>query len=376
MTLPDPTSTPMPGDVLRAELAKKGWTQAELARIIQRPLPTINEIIQGKKSITPEMAVVLGVAFGNGAKFWGQLDLDYRLALIPHDSADVERRLRLHAVAPIKEMEKRGWIRPNLSDDVLEQELQKFFGVSSLDEDPVFSVAARKADRLGELTPLQKAWCARARQMAIALPVKAFDRTKVAATERRLRQLAAYPKEARHVASTLAECGIRFVVIETLTGGKIDGAAFWLDEQSPVIAVSVCHDRVDSFWFTLMHEFAHICAGDAVSVDDDLTGDSYKPSEMKEDMERRADDAAANSLIPHAELTSFVRRVSPLYSKERIVQFAHRIKIHPGIIVGQLQHRGEIGYSANREMLVKIREAVTETALTDGYGRSIAPNVL
>jgi HTH-type transcriptional regulator/antitoxin HigA len=50
------------------------------------------------------------------------------------------------------------------------------------------------------------------------------------------------------------------------------------------------------------------------------------------------------------------------------VQFAHRIKIHPAIIVGQLQHRGEIGYHANREMLLKIRESIIQAALTDGWG--------
>jgi HTH-type transcriptional regulator/antitoxin HigA len=64
-------------------------------------------------------------------------------------------------------------------------------------------------------------------------------------------------------------------------------------------------------------------------------------------------------------------RVSPLYSKTRIIQFAHTIQIHPGIIVGQLQYRGEIGYSANREMLVKIRDIVIDSALTDGWGRSV-----
>jgi len=97
---------------------------------------------------------------------------------------------------------------------------------------------------------------------------------------------------------------------------------------------------------------------------------------MKEDAERRADEEAAATLVPPQELRSFMRRVGPLYAKDRIIQFAHRIKMHPGVIVGQLQHRGEIGYAANREMLAKVREIVTQTALTDGYGRTIAPGAL
>jgi HTH-type transcriptional regulator/antitoxin HigA len=52
------------------------------------------------------------------------------------------------------------------------------------------------------------------------------------------------------------------------------------------------------------------------------------------------------------------------------------VKMHPGIIVGQLQHRGEIGYSAHRDLLAKVRAIVTETSLTDGWGRTISPGIL
>ena len=79
-------------------------------------------------------------------------------------------------------------------------------------------------------------------------------------------------------------------------------------------------------------------------------------------------------VIPEDKLNSFIMRVSPLYSKKKIIQFAHTIQMHPGIIVGQLQNRGEIGYSANREMLVRIRNNVIKTALTDGWGHNIEVN--
>jgi HTH-type transcriptional regulator/antitoxin HigA len=149
----------------------------------------------------------------------------------------------------------------------------------------------------------------------------------------------------------------------------------WLDEYSPVIAVSLRYDRIDAFWFTLMHELSHVINRDA-SLDCDLNcnllGDGQIISETKEEIERRADNEASSSLISADVLESFILRVGPLYSKTRIIQFAHRIGIHPGIIVGQLQHRGEIRYSANREMLVKIREIVSATSLTDGWGHTLA----
>jgi HTH-type transcriptional regulator/antitoxin HigA len=59
-----------------------------------------------------------------------------------------------------------------------------------------------------------------------------------------------------------------------------------------------------------------------------------------------------------------------MYSKARINQFANRIKMHPGIIVGQLHHRGEVRAAAHRGLLVKIREHVLTTAIVDGWGCS------
>lgn len=366
----------LPGDAIRAELAKRGWTQADLARIISRPLPTINEIVVGKRGIMPEMAIALGAAFGNGAEHWATLEANYRLALVPHDSAEIKKRVRMYALAPVKEMEKRGWIRGRLTDDALESELCRFFGIASLDQEPDPVVATRKTARIAPLSIVQRAWCFRARQLATAVHSRPFAAARLDDAERRLRRLAAYPKEARHVPEVMRECGIRFVVIESLSGGRIDGAAFWLDSDTPVIAMSIRYDRIDSFWFTLMHEFMHIRAGDVFSADDDLAGDDFKPPQQKADIERLADERAAAALIPATEISSFIRRVGPLYSKDRIIQFAHRMKIHPGIVVGQLQHRREIGFSANREMLAKVRDVVTDTALTDGFGRSIAPGLL
>jgi HTH-type transcriptional regulator/antitoxin HigA len=167
-------------------------------------------------------------------------------------------------------------------------------------------------------------------------------------------------------------------VIEPLPGTKIDGAAFWLGPASPVIIVSLRLDRIDNFWFTVFHEFKHIQNEDSLSVDSGLVGDDQDstPTLIQEDSELRANEEAASALVSKTELESFVRRVGPLYSKQRIVQFAHRIKIHPGIIVGQLQRRDELGYSAHRDLLAKVRQVVTATALTDGWGEQIPSTLL
>ena len=363
----------MPGDEIRKELHKRGWTQEILAQILKQHLPAINLIIQGKRPITPDMAIMLAAAFDTTPEKWINMEATYRLSLAKANPEPVQKSAKLYSFAPIAEMERRGWIPHAKSIEEQEQVLCRFFEINSLDEEPQISVATRKSSPVQNLTADQKAWCFRAKHLGEALHVSPFNKIRFKDSLQKLRELAAFPEEARHVPKLLAEYGVRFVVIEPLHNCKIDGATIWLKEDSPVIAVSLRYDRIDAFWFTLLHEFIHVLYEDA-SIDEDLCGEEQLPSIAKIEVERRADLEAADVLVSAEKLNSFILRISPLYSKARIIQFAHTVQIHPGIIVGQLQHKGEIGYSANREMLVKIRDIVANSALTDGWGRRIEIN--
>ena len=373
--LPD-ARPPHPGRMLRQLLDEKAWTIEDLAAITGYSRTAISAVSAERGGVSADMAVALGAAFGNGAADWLRWDAEYQLSLVETDPASVERRAKLHDIAPIRDMRKRGWIRETKNDRELEDELARFYGSPLLDATP-FSLATFRAESLRDLNPAEKAWCFQARRLANTIPVAVFDRGRLDAAERKLRQLAAFSQEAKRLPQALAHFGIRLVIVEPLPGSRIDGAAFWIGE-SPAIAVSARWDRVDAFWFTLVHEFMHIKNDDAYSVDINLyhEGEAGVAIAADNDAEQRANDQAADLLVPKTELESFIRRVSPLYATVRIVQFAHRIRMHPGIIVGQLQHRGELRYSAHRDLLVKIRALVTETALTDGWGNSVSPDVV
>src|SRR5262249_56919904 len=126
-----------PGDFLREELAERGWTQADLAEILGKSLPLVNEVITGKREITPATAQALSAALGTSAQFWLNLESTYRLYLESQkrreDDAAVTRRAILYSRAPVKEMVKRGWIEVSSNVDVLEKRICDFFEIKSID---------------------------------------------------------------------------------------------------------------------------------------------------------------------------------------------------------------------------------------------------
>ena len=366
-----PISIPSPGDFIREELKKRSWSQEDLAQILGRTATRISQLLKGKQEVSPEIAVELETAFGIPAAVWMQREAEYRLSQVRCDTGAIRQRTKIFAMAPVKEMQKRGWVRNTDDMSALEEDVSHFFEIKNVNEQPELLAAMRKSAPMVALTGQQLAWCYRVRQLSKSVMVGNFNESRLDECARELKKLAAYSQEVQKVPATLAKYGIRFVIVEPLSGGKVDGIATWLNDDSPVVGMSVRFDRIDAFWFTLGHELSHIKHRDVASVDSDVRGVETLDLDGKPEFECRADRDSAAMLISPKELDSFILRVGPLYSKERVNQFANKIKIHPGIIVGQLQHKNEIGYSANREMLVKIRHNVIQVALTDGWGHSV-----
>jgi len=362
---------PPPGEFIRAELEKRGWGQAELAKVIGRPLPTVNEIIQGKRAILPEMAVALGAAFGTGALVWLQRESAYRLSLVEQNDPETHARARLYGLAPVKDMERRGWIAPTRRARELDAELCRFFRVASLEEAPRLEASARQPGSAEEFTAAQRAWLFRAAQLAATVPARPFEPGRFEAGLSGLRALAGAADGVPRVPGALAELGVRFVVVEPLPRTRLDGAAFWLREDQPTIALSLRYDRIDWFWHTLAHELSHVRHGDRRSLDANLVGESRV--EPAGEVEARAEREGAAFLIPPERLRSFILRTRPFYAKEKLVGFARRHAVHPGIVSGQLQHLKELGWDAHRDLLVKVREPLTRAAPTDGWGRAPLP---
>lgn len=356
-----------PGEFLRDELEARGWTQTELAEIMGRPVRLINEIIAGKKAITPETAVQLGDSLGTGPELWMNLESQHQLSKVTNQDNQIARRARLYERFPVREMVKRGWIQASKSIDVLEQQFIDFFGLNSFDSKLSFSHAAKKFAPESDVTPLQLAWLFRVRKIASEMVVPAYSEKALRNALPALSALLCAAEEVRHVPRVLNDAGVRFVIVEAIPGSKIDGACFWLAKDKPVIALSLRLDRIDNFWFVLRHEIEHVLqkhGQENFILDQDIQSTSTETISQDEVV---ANAAASEFCVPHGEITGFIARVAPLFSDERVVLFARRINVHPGLVVGQLQYR--LGrYDLFKKHQVKVRQFITLTARVDGWG--------
>ncbi len=362
-----------PGEFLVDELEARGWSQKEFAEIVGRPHATVNQIAQGKKAITPETAREFAAALGTSAELWLSLQGAYDLAQVRADDGDIGRRAALHTAAPVAEMRRRGWISGARDVGRTEAAVLAFFGVRTLTEIPgSLQAAPRRSTSTVGLNPAQAAWCRRAKELAEGAKVAAYTPERLRTSLPALRAAAVVPERAAEVAELLAAAGVRFVVVRHLAGTRMDGAAMWLGRNKPLVALSLRFDRIDYFWFTLGHELGHLLHGDAKDFcDDDLArGEDEEPESVHANpaaVERKADDFAAQWLVPKDALASFVARARGRFDRRTIIALAAEVGVHPGIVAGRLQWSGLVRYAAYRDMLAKVRSSVLSRSIADGW---------
>lgn len=368
-----------PGQYIEALITSRGWTQRVLAIIIGLDETMLNKIISGKKPVDAKTSILLGDVFEVDPLVFLGLQKEYDLAKAKIEmQPDLGRATRAHLFGelPISEMIKRGWLSADNIRDVpqVEAALVKFFGAKSVDDIEILPHAAKKTQTLSPATSVQIAWLYRVKSIAQDMMVGKFSIDAVRAAIDKLKDLLHSPEEARKVPRILAECGIRYLIVEALPSSKIDGVCFWLDEKSPVIAMSLRYDRIDNFWFVLRHEMEHVIqkhAQQKVIIDTELEGKNAGDSSDIAEEEQLANRAALEFCVPQKKIGSFIARKHPFFREADILGFANTLHIHPGIIAGQLQHRTG-RYDRFRGHLVKIKYAVAPGAMVDGWG-DVAP---
>ena len=138
------------------------------------------------------------------------------------------------------------------------------------------------------------------------------------------------PKLAQEL---LHKYGIILEVVHHYKNTYLDGAAYITDDGQPIVGLTLRYDRIDNFWFTLLHEIAHIKfhlePGNYIADDMSLRG-----AHSDDRHEREADEFAERALLPHG----FDLDQKEIISREDVHHYAHTNNVHPAIVAGRIQH--------------------------------------
>lgn len=333
-----------PGEYLHEVLAAQGMSQADLARRLGRPMQAVNEIVKGRKAITPETALQLEQVVPVPAHIWTGLEEAYQLALARAEEREsLDEEVDLIDAALYRKLAEHGQV-PAVKGASKESRRQRvrgmrrFFGVASLCNVPDLQTfrAAFRVSTAGRIEEYALAAWLRwgEKEASKREEVGKYDGKALKALIPWLRTCTLQPPKEWQpkVAKALAECGIVLVVLPHLPRTRAHGAAYWLSSSKAVLQLSIRRKRVDIFWFSFFHELAHLLRHRTrdVYVSWDPNGD-----ERKSMHEREADRFAGDILIPPKDYEAF--RENSGFSAHSIVAFAESIGIHPSIVLGRLQ---------------------------------------
>ncbi|SCX72792.1 ImmA/IrrE family metallo-endopeptidase [Variovorax sp. EL159] len=326
-----------PGETVRELAQRKGLTQAVVASALGVAESALARVLDGDLPITEARAERLAASVGATPRFWLAREAQYRHALQAiHD----DTRAWVSSL-PFADMAKFGWLSAaSTAADKLHQAFA-FFGVSSVDEwrdtwlseragltayrtSPVFTTQGASA----------AAWLRQGEQAASRISTAQWSRADFERILPELKPLTRVEKPTEFIHQLqrrCAECGVAVVIVRTPKGCPASGATRVRNGQA-ILQLSARYLRDDSFWFTFFHEAGHL-----VLHEDRLFLEWSEKRHLDEKEEREANDFAGKVLIPPSQEAAL--RALP-HEYKAVMRFARKLSVSPGIVVGQLQHRG------------------------------------
>ena len=350
-----PIAPPDPIEAVKFRMDQMGLTAADVAPYFGGRT-RVYEVLKGRRDLNASMMRALNEHLGVP----GEVLLGRSAARLP-ESPDYDWRR-----FPVREMTKLGWVAgagnaPDEGKRIVEGFLAGALGTVSAAAMPSFRLGSRenaKADPYA-LT----AWCCQAMRLAAEddPPPKAFHPSNVdpAGFLEEIAWLSRDREGPRLAVARMREEGIRFVVLEHLRKTYLDGAAMSGLDGAPLVALTLRYDRLDYFWFCLMHELAHVvlhlddeeCQGRCVFIDDMSLRDNAGRSEATR--EHEADSLAEQALIDREiwDRFGFPEAATEL----RIAELAMEANVHPSVVAGRVRfqtrnYRRFGGLIGNREI--------------------------
>jgi HTH-type transcriptional regulator/antitoxin HigA len=321
-----PKRVPEPLDAIRFRMEQQGLKQRDLVPYIGSP-SKVSEVMSGKRPLTLSMMRALHSHLGIPA------------AVLLHGGSALEetagdtipwRRF------PLKEMAARGWISGSIQREP-ERLLGSFFSrIGSPMEIAALLKRTETTRSARSLDPFAlNAWKARIVNRATDEAPKAAYKPNSVNLKfmREVAQLSWSESGPRLAQEFLRAHGIPLIIEPHLSHTHLDGAAIMQGLDHPIIGMTIRHDRIDNFWYCLMHELAHISLHYGQGITHFF--DNLDLKESKDPREQAADKLAGEALIPKEEWNRSPAK--SLRSPEAAQHLARKLRIHPAVVAGRMR---------------------------------------
>jgi HTH-type transcriptional regulator/antitoxin HigA len=329
-----PICPPDPLEAIKFRMDQLGLTQQDMVPYIGTK-SKVSEVLNGKRPLSLTMMRSLNKYLGISA----EVLLNEPGARFPDGMQNLE-----WDKFPVVEMAKRCWV-PNVKDpkENAEELMRKIIIQAGGIETVPFALfrqgkSARYNSKMD--TYALTAWCIRVLALARENPLKnKYKKGSLKpSTLQEIARLSYFENGPLLAKEYLEKQGIYLIVVPHLPKTYLDGAAILMPDGTPVIGLTLRHDRIDNFWFCLLHELAHVAKhlteSDRIIIDDlDLR---RHDAESEDKNEKEADEMTRDGLIPKK-----VWERNPIRGKvtaAKVYALAEQLKIHPAIIAGRVRY--------------------------------------
>lgn len=345
VSLHEPDWVSPPGHTVVSILEERELSIEDFAKAIRQTVAVAQGIVDGSEAIDRALAQSLANALGASEHFWISREQDYRASITPRDDGGLATIDDLLESLPFRDMQKFGWVPHSRSREEKIAESLSFFGVSSLAQwrgryDDAFSAASYRISSAHVACPVSTAaWLRQGEIETLHDHVEVWSAEKLKSSISQIKRLTWIKKPSvfipkiRHL---LADSGVKFAIVRSPKGCTASGAVRVLEESTPHVQLSFRYLSDDQFWFTLLHEIAHLILHfDRMPI---IETDDQSESAI----EQEANEFASNVIVPAEHYEEFLTLGS---SRFPIIDFAKKVGVAPGLIVGQLQHHQILGYN-------------------------------
>lgn len=328
-----PIQMPDPIEAIKFRVEQLGIGHKELIPFIGSR-SKVSEVLNKKKPLSLSMMRALHKGLGIPA----EVLLHEPSGNFPEDLPDIDWNR-----FPLVEMAKKKWVpfSPDVkskAEEYMRDLIHQAGGMAA-----VSAILFRKAKSARQNAKTDKyaltAWCLRVLSLARSQNLKNQYKPNSLNKEvmRDIAKLSYFENGPLLVREFLNKLGIIMLIVPRLSRTYLDGVSLLLANRTPVIALTLRYDRLDNFWFCLLHELAHVALHLATPNDiiiDDLDLRGHK-AETKDDKEQEADHMAEEALIPQISWNK--RYFSEHVSSAEIEDLAERLRIHPALIAGKIR---------------------------------------